>query len=143
VQARRAAAAEARKPTVTDIDGGETSESSTTTDKDRHEDSLDKGDVFNQLEELFSAVMMAKDIDDRPLHSVFQLIPSRKKYPSYYEIIDNPIDLKMIAMKIQGGMWFTFATKLLMTKISNETIELRIILLSKGTTIVCRTWKRT
>lgn len=86
-----------------DIDGGETSESSTATDKDRHED-LDKGDnpIFNQLEELFSAIMMAKDGDDRPIHTVFQLLPSRKKYPSYYEVIDNPIDLKMIATKIQA-----------------------------------------
>jgi protein polybromo-1 len=88
---------------VTDIDGGETSESSTATDKDRLEDSMDKGETFNQMEELFSAVMTAKDVDDRPLHTVFQPIPSRKKYPSYYDIIENPIDLKMIAMKVQGG----------------------------------------
>ncbi|XP_021953815.1 protein polybromo-1 isoform X3 [Folsomia candida] len=101
--ARRAAAAEARKPA---IGGGgddeETSESSsTTTDKDRHED--EKGDnvLFNQLEDLFTAIINAKDVDDRPLHTVFQLLPSRKKYPSYYEVTENPIDLKMIAMKIQ------------------------------------------
>ncbi|CAL8069132.1 unnamed protein product [Orchesella dallaii] len=98
--ARRAAAVEARKPTIGE--DGETSESSSTTD--RHDD-LDKGDsiLLDNLEELFSAVMVAKDVDDRPLHNVFQLLPSRKQYPNYYEIIENPIDLKMIAIRIQGG----------------------------------------
>lgn len=59
--------------------------------------------LFNQLEDLFTAIINAKDVDDRPLHTVFQLLPSRKKYPSYYEVTENPIDLKMIAMKIQQG----------------------------------------
>lgn len=104
MQARRAAAAEARKPTMGGGDDEENSESSsTTTDKDRQED--EKGDnvLFNQLEDLFTAIISAKDVDDRPLHTVFQLLPSRKKYPSYYELTESPIDLKMIATKIQQG----------------------------------------
>jgi len=92
---------EARKPAMGD--GDETSESSTATDKDRQEDQGDPNLAAN-LEDLFSAIMLAKDADDRPLHTVFQLLPSKKQYPEYYEIIDNPIDLKMIASKIQSGM---------------------------------------
>ncbi|XP_044737785.1 protein polybromo-1 isoform X3 [Chrysoperla carnea] len=96
--ARRAAAAEARgTPTSSkcgqDIDIPEdTSESSTNPD-----DEL----INNQYEDLFTAVMMATDQDNRPLHTVFQLLPSKKKYPEYYEVIENPIDLKIIATKIQ------------------------------------------
>lgn len=56
---------------------------------------------MNPYEELFTAVMTAVDIDNRTVHSAFQLLPSKKKYPEYYNVIDNPIDLKMIASKIQ------------------------------------------
>jgi protein polybromo-1 len=112
LKAQRAAAVTAKKPAAVAGDDGETSEcSSTTTDKDRQED---QGDtiLFNQLEDLFTAIINAKDLDDRPLHTFFQLLPSRKKYPSYYEIIDNPIDLKMIAMKIQQGKLLSFCSTL-------------------------------
>lgn len=30
-----------------------------------------------------------------------------QKYPEYYKIIKNPIDMKMIAQKIQGNMYNT------------------------------------
>lgn len=54
--------------------------------------------------------MVAKDsVDDRPLHTVFQLLPSRRQYPNYYEIIENPIDLKMIASRIQNGDYTSLA----------------------------------
>jgi hypothetical protein len=65
LQARRAAAAEARKQ---DSEAAEdTSESSTNPDDDA-----------NMYEDLFTAVMMATDQDNRPLHTVFQLLPSKK-----------------------------------------------------------------
>jgi hypothetical protein len=65
LQARRAAAAEARKQ---DSEAAEdTSESSTNPD-----------DEANMYEDLFTAVMMATDQDNRPLHTVFQLLPSKK-----------------------------------------------------------------
>lgn len=60
-------------------------------------------DDENVYEELFSAVMNAMSSDGRLLHTVFQLLPSRKLYPDYYQVIENPIDLKQIAMKIQGN----------------------------------------
>lgn len=84
----RKADAEAHKH---DADHSEdTSESSTNQDEDN-----------NPYEDLFMAVMSASDNDNRPLYTEFQLLPSKKKYPEYYEIIENPIDLKSIATKIQ------------------------------------------
>lgn len=80
-------------------------------------------------EDLFNAVMNATDPIDsnRPLHQMFQLKPSKKVktqtsttngfsilsiktsrfqlYPEYYEVIDTPIDLKMIAIRIQEGAY--------------------------------------
>lgn len=88
--ARKAAAAEAKKQ---DTDQSEdTSETSTNPDED-----------MNQFEDLFTAIMTATDTENRPLHTDFQLLPSKKKYPEYYEVIENPIDLKTIAMKIQNN----------------------------------------
>ncbi|GLH16320.1 ATP-dependent helicase brm, partial [Gryllus bimaculatus] len=90
--ARRAAAAEAKKQD----DAEDNSESSTNPDEE-----------INQFEDLFTAVMTATDQDNRPLHTCFQLLPSKKRYPEYYEVIENPIDLKMIATKIQQNKYST------------------------------------
>ncbi|XP_046634801.1 protein polybromo-1-like isoform X2 [Daphnia pulicaria] len=60
-------------------------------------------DEDNMYEELFAAVMNATSSDGRLLHSVFQLLPSRRLYPDYYQVIENPIDLKQIATKIQAN----------------------------------------
>lgn len=57
----------------------------------------------DQYEELFQCVMTASDQDDRTLFKEFQLLPSKKIYPDYYDVIENPIDLKLIAGKIQSG----------------------------------------
>ncbi|XP_063225354.1 protein polybromo-1 isoform X22 [Bacillus rossius redtenbacheri] len=91
---RAAAAAEARKQD-SEATEGENSESS----------SNNPDDDMNQYEELFTAVMLATDSDNRPLHTVFQLLPSKKRYPEYYDVIENPIDLKMIATKIQQNKY--------------------------------------
>nr|CAD7402573.1 unnamed protein product [Timema poppensis] len=96
---RAAAAAEARKQDVESLAEGENSESSSIT--------LDED--MNQYEELFTAVMMATDPDNRSLHTVFQLLPSKKRYPEYYEVIENPVDLKMIATKIQQNKYTTLS----------------------------------
>ncbi|XP_075986413.1 protein polybromo isoform X2 [Anticarsia gemmatalis] len=56
----------------------------------------------NVFEELFSAVMTANS-DGRPLYPAFQFLPSKRRYPEYFNVIDSPIDLKTIAQKIQGG----------------------------------------
>lgn len=59
-------------------------------------------DDDGMFEELFSAVMKAKDDYNKPLYTHFQLLPSKKKYPEYYEVIEQPVDLKLIAQKVQG-----------------------------------------
>jgi len=61
-------------------------------------------DDDNPCEELFSAVMTASD-DGRSLSTMFQLLPSKLKYPDYYKVINDPIDLKTIATKIQNGVY--------------------------------------
>lgn len=70
--------------------------------EDTSESSTNPDEENNQYEDLFTAIMTATDPDNRPLHTEFQLIPSKKKYPEYFEIIETPIDLKMIALKIQN-----------------------------------------
>lgn len=46
---------------------------------------------------------MSANVDGRPLYVAFQFLPSKRRYPEYYSVIDNPIDLKTIAQKIQAG----------------------------------------
>ncbi|KAL3278904.1 hypothetical protein HHI36_016424 [Cryptolaemus montrouzieri] len=71
--------------------------------EDTSESSINLDEEMSIYEELFTAVMTATDAENKPLHTVFQLLPSKKKYPEYYEHIDNPIDLRMIATKIQNN----------------------------------------
>nr|XP_045600014.1 protein polybromo-1-like isoform X3 [Procambarus clarkii] len=52
------------------------------------------------IEELFGAVMTAMDPDGRLYSYDFRLLPSRQKYPDYYQLISHPIDLKIIAQRI-------------------------------------------
>ncbi|XP_055608504.1 protein polybromo-1 isoform X2 [Uranotaenia lowii] len=61
-------------------------------------------DDFDPYEELFNALMTATD-ENRELHRMFQLLPSKKLYPDYYDVIDHPIDLKCIAIKIQTNAY--------------------------------------
>lgn len=67
--------------------------------------SLKADDEFELFEELFASVMTACDENNRPLHLMFQLLPSKKYYSEYYDIIDHPIDLKFIATKIQTSAY--------------------------------------
>jgi protein polybromo-1 len=109
-QARKAAAAEARR------DEGDEAASECSSSAQEDDTSL--------FEDLFTAVMMAQDSDGRSLHTAFQLLPSKKvehlvewcmemnlnhfslqSYPEYYELIDSPIDLKVIAMRIQSNQY--------------------------------------
>ena len=62
----------------------------------------DENDMLDMLEDLFAAVMTVMDTADpeRPLHLMFRLLPSQKRYPEYYKLITEPIDLKTIAAKI-------------------------------------------
>ncbi|XP_058117196.1 protein polybromo-1 isoform X2 [Anopheles coustani] len=70
------------------------------------EDETDEGSDLDPYEELFAAVMTATDpLDNHELYPMFQLLPSKKLYPGYYDIIDHPIDLKFIATKIQTSAY--------------------------------------
>ncbi|KAF3422745.1 hypothetical protein E2986_05859 [Frieseomelitta varia] len=87
----------ARKVTTKQEDAEDTSESSTNPDEE----------TMQQFEDLFAAVMTATDPTDnnRPLHTMFQLKPSKKLYPEYYDVIETPVDLKTVARKIQEGAY--------------------------------------
>ncbi|BFZ08168.1 hypothetical protein BsWGS_11204 [Bradybaena similaris] len=61
-------------------------------------------ELADDLEQLFAAIVTTKD-GDRDISQAFQLLPQRSKYPQYYEVIKNPIDLKMIATKIQTSKY--------------------------------------
>uniref|UniRef100_A0A1B0G2F8 Polybromo-1 n=1 Tax=Glossina morsitans morsitans TaxID=37546 RepID=A0A1B0G2F8_GLOMM len=66
-----------------------------------------KDDDMNPYEELFASVMTSVDtsMSDRPLHRMFLLLPSKKVYPDYYDVIEHPIDLRLIATKIQTNAY--------------------------------------
>lgn len=68
---------------------------------------VDDEDEMDLYEELFAAVMTAMDpvTNERPLYKEFQLLPSKKLYPEYYQVIDHPVDLKFIATKIQTNAY--------------------------------------
>ncbi|XP_005177916.2 protein polybromo-1 [Musca domestica] len=71
------------------------------------EDGGSKDDDMNLYEELFASVMTSVDstMNDRPLHRMFLLLPSKKMYPDYYDVIEHPIDLRLIATKIQTNAY--------------------------------------
>lgn len=84
-----------RKPRTSVADNDDASEGS-------------KEDDTDVYEELFASVMTATDpLDNRPLHLQFQLLPSKRHYPDYYDVIEHPIDLKFIANKIQTNAYTT------------------------------------
>lgn len=88
-----------RKPRNSTADADDASEGS---NKDE--------EAADMYEELFSSVMTATDpLDGRPLHTEFQLLPSKRHYPDYYDVIEHPIDLKLIANKIQTSAYTSLA----------------------------------
>ena len=70
-------------------------------------DREEMSDLTEFLEDLLATVMTAGDSGDssRLLNTVFQLLPSRKRYPEYYELIQDPMDLKTIAERIQTNKY--------------------------------------
>lgn len=49
--------------------------------------------------------MGAKDEHKKLLYPAFQLLPSRKKYPDYYEVVEQPVDLKIVTNKVQNNKY--------------------------------------
>ncbi|CAF0710230.1 unnamed protein product [Brachionus calyciflorus] len=52
------------------------------------------------IEDLFDVICSYKDEEGRDLAIAFYLLPPKTSYPDYYELINNPIDLKTIANNI-------------------------------------------
>ncbi|XP_072181869.1 protein polybromo-1-like [Diadema setosum] len=59
-------------------------------------------DPSDPLEILFSAVMGHRDVTGRIVSLMFRKLPRQHEFPAYYEIIDHPIDLCDIAVKIKN-----------------------------------------
>ncbi|XP_071810078.1 protein polybromo-1-like isoform X3 [Asterias amurensis] len=57
------------------------------------------------IEKLFTAVMAHQDDTGRNISLIFRKLPPRSQIPDYYDIINNPIDLKVIAKNIQCGRY--------------------------------------
>uniref|UniRef100_H2SQN8 Protein polybromo-1 n=1 Tax=Takifugu rubripes TaxID=31033 RepID=H2SQN8_TAKRU len=55
------------------------------------------------LEQLLDAMVSYTEPTGRLVSELFQKLPSKMQYPDYYAIIKEPIDLKIIAQKIQLG----------------------------------------
>ncbi|KAB7505112.1 Protein polybromo-1 [Armadillidium nasatum] len=53
------------------------------------------------IEELFGAIVTASDSEGRFFSYDFLLLPAPEKYPKYYQVIQQPIDMKTIALHIQ------------------------------------------
>ncbi|GIY61633.1 protein polybromo-1 [Caerostris extrusa] len=88
------------KTDLLNIDTPKEEDKSSEIDDDR---SSECGEEESVYEELFTTVMTAADMEGRALSTMFQLLPSRTLYPEYYKVIQEPIDLKMIAQKIQNN----------------------------------------
>ncbi|XP_077995606.1 protein polybromo-1-like [Glandiceps talaboti] len=59
----------------------------------------------NPYEQLFTTVMMHKDSNSRYTSLLFRKLPARSAYPEYYDVINNPIDMKIIAKKIKNDQY--------------------------------------
>ncbi|XP_078802847.1 polybromo 1, like isoform X2 [Oryzias latipes] len=55
------------------------------------------------LEQLLEVIVSHTDSSGRLVSELFQKLPSKVQYPDYYAIIKEPIDLRMIAQRIQIG----------------------------------------
>ncbi|XP_062316377.1 protein polybromo-1 [Osmerus eperlanus] len=57
------------------------------------------------LEQLLDAVVSYTEPAGRLVSELFHKLPSKVQYPDYYAIIKDPIDLKIIAQRIQMGLY--------------------------------------
>ncbi|KAG8184625.1 hypothetical protein JTE90_022674 [Oedothorax gibbosus] len=88
------------KSDMTNVDIRKDEDKSSEFDDDRGSECSEDDSAY---EELFTTVMTAADMEGRALSTMFQLLPSRTLYPEYYKVIQDPVDLKMIAQKIQNN----------------------------------------
>ncbi|VDL60867.1 unnamed protein product [Hymenolepis diminuta] len=60
------------------------------------------------LEAFFASIVSFETAGGRQIAQTFATLPPKQVYPQYYEVITNPIDLRMIAQRIIGGSYHTF-----------------------------------
>ncbi|KAJ8304065.1 hypothetical protein KUTeg_017648 [Tegillarca granosa] len=58
--------------------------------------------IFNGI---YNAVVTCKDEDGKELAAHLMYLPSKKKYPEYYDVIESPIDFRMIQRKVFTGKY--------------------------------------
>ena len=56
---------------------------------------------------LYNTLLKFENVDSIRIIDMFMEKPSRKDYPDYYEVITNPIDMKIINERIKGGNYKT------------------------------------
>ncbi|XP_052781676.1 protein polybromo-1-like isoform X8 [Mya arenaria] len=66
----------------------------------------DSGYDPDDFEQLFATLVNAQD-GERTISEPFHLLPYKTLYPNYYDVIEQPIDLKMIAKKVQDNEYRT------------------------------------
>ncbi|XP_054639647.1 polybromo 1, like [Dunckerocampus dactyliophorus] len=69
------------------------------------EDENSTSSVKEVLEQILEAVVMYTDPSGHVVSELFQKLPSKVHYPDYYAVIKEPIDLRMIAQRIQMGYY--------------------------------------
>jgi hypothetical protein len=70
----------------------------------------DSGHLLKQAyQQAYNVVLSYKRADGHPISSLFMELPSRKAYPDYYNIIQQPIDLTTIQKKIEANGYANWA----------------------------------
>lgn len=82
--------------------------SSTANETIEHMSNADENETTNnfeldsKLEELIQEVNEATDSDGRNVSAMFQILPPKSKFKDYYELIEQPIDIKTIEGKFRN-----------------------------------------
>nr|AML25530.1 ATP-dependent chromatin remodeler brahma [Euschistus heros] len=79
---------------------GEDDEEDASTSK-RRKYSPSENKLRRRMRNLMNIVVKYTDSDSRVLSEPFMKLPSRHKYPDYYELIKKPIDIKRILAKVE------------------------------------------
>ena len=54
---------------------------------------------------IYNAMFSAKDMSGRQICAIFMLKPDPEVYPDYYQVIQEPIDLRIIDNKITNNQY--------------------------------------
>ncbi|XP_071538356.1 uncharacterized protein ash1 isoform X2 [Panulirus ornatus] len=59
------------------------------------------------FKDIFDKLVASRDSSDKPLATPFMTLPSKKKYPTYYTRVGEPIDLALVEKNILTGHYVT------------------------------------